>query len=420
MVNLLKTSTVVLETLGCKLNQAETQQLAAQLEQAGYRLVDSPQKADIYILNTCTVTHVADRKSRHLLRLARRLNPSVRLIAVGCYAHRAPQELEQIEGVDLVLNNDQKNDLVSILGNTYSIKQPFTDVLLNQRGNRNRAFLKVQDGCHNFCAFCIVPYVRTREVSLPVSEIVAQIKEKTAAGFKEVVLTGTEVGTYRSDGTDLSGLLKHILEETDIRRLRLSSLQPPEISENLVGLWRDPRLCSHFHLSLQSGSDSVLKRMKRHYTIDDYLLAVILIRDSVPDVAITTDVIVGFPGETETEFQETFEFCRKMRFARIHVFPFSLRPGTLAATLPDQISAAVKKERSRQMLALSKENSKNFRKGFLGRTLEVLWEQSTDGIWSGLTGNYVRVYSRVDVDLSSKIITVKLERIYKDGVWGEC
>jgi threonylcarbamoyladenosine tRNA methylthiotransferase MtaB len=420
MVNLLKTSTVALETLGCKLNQAETQQLAAQLEQAGYRLVDSPRKADIYILNTCTVTHVADRKSRHLLRLARRLNPSVRLIAVGCYAHRDPLELAGIGGVDLVLNNDQKNDLVSILGNTYGIKQPFTDVLLNQRGNRNRAFLKVQDGCHNFCAFCIVPYVRTREVSLPVADIVAQVKEKVAAGFKEVVLTGTEVGTYRSDGTDLSGLLKHIREETDIRRLRLSSLQPPEISENLVGLWRDPRLCSHFHLSLQSGSDPVLKRMKRRYTITDYLQKVNLIRSSVQDVAITTDVIVGFPGETDMEFQETLKFCKDLKFARIHVFPFSPRPGTLAATLPDQISAAVKKERCRQMLALSKESSKNFRQGFLGRTLEVLWEQSSDGIWSGLTGNYIRVYTRISKDLADKLQPVKLVKLYRDGVWGEC
>jgi len=422
MVKLSKTTSVALETLGCKLNQAETQQLAAQLAQAGYKLVDSTQKADIYVLNTCTVTHVADRKSRHLLRLARRLNPSARLIAVGCYAHRAPQELAQIDGVDLILNNDRKNDLVSILKNTYGIKQPFTDVLLNPRVNsqRNRAFLKVQDGCHNFCAFCIVPYVRTREVSLPVTDIVAQVREKVAAGFKEVVLTGTEVGTYRSGGTNLAGLLKHILEKTDICRVRLSSLQPPEISEKLVRPWHDPRLCPHFHLSLQSGSDSVLRRMKRRYTIADYSEKVNLIRGSVTDVAITTDVIVGFPGETETEFQETFEFCRKMHFARIHVFPFSPRPGTLAATMPDQVSAAVKKERSRQMLALAKESSKNFRQGFLGKNIEVLWEQSKDGIWSGLTGNYVRVYSRVDVDLASKTIPVKLERVYNDGLWGEC
>jgi threonylcarbamoyladenosine tRNA methylthiotransferase MtaB len=420
MVKSFKTPAVALETLGCKLNQAETQQLAAQLAQAGYRLVDSPRKADIYILNTCTVTHVADRKSRHLLRLARRLNPSVRLIAMGCYAHRAPRELAPIEGVDLVLNNDQKNDLVSILGNTCGIKQPYIDVLLNHRGNRNRAFLKVQDGCHNFCAFCIVPYVRSREVSVPISEIVAQVKEKTDAGFKEVVLTGTEVGTYRSGGTDLAGLLKHILDETDIRRLRLSSLQPPEISEKLIGLWRDPRLCPHFHLSLQSGSDSVLRRMKRRYNVSDYLRAVALIRDSVPDVAITTDVIVGFAGETEAEFQKTFEFCRKMCFARIHVFPFSPRPGTLAATLPDQISATVRKERSRQMLDLAKESSKNFRQGFLGRTMEVLWEQSMDGVWSGLSGNYIRVYTKISGDLADKLQAVRLVKLYRDGVWGEC
>jgi threonylcarbamoyladenosine tRNA methylthiotransferase MtaB len=410
---------IALDSLGCKLNQAEIQYLAAQLARAGYRIVDSPEKADIYILNTCTVTHIADRKSRHLLRLVRRRHPAVRLVAIGCYAHRSPQELERIKGVDLVLGNDRKMELLSLLEDARILSRPDGAVSRPENdARRNRAFLKVQDGCHNFCAYCIVPHVRTREVSVPVSEIVSRVKEKSAAGFQEVVLTGTEIGTYRCDGTDLARLLKHILDETDIGRVRLSSLQPPEISERLVGLWRDPRLCPHFHLSLQSGSDDVLKRMKRRYTTTDYLRVVALIRHSVPDVAITTDVIVAFPGETDTEFKETLEFCRDLKFARIHVFPFSPRPGTLAAAMPDRISAAVKKERSQIMLSLAKESARGFQQKFLGRTLEVLWERLSGGIWSGLTGNYIRVYARSSEDMTNKLLPVKLTKIYRDGVWG--
>jgi threonylcarbamoyladenosine tRNA methylthiotransferase MtaB len=421
MIEALKTPAVALDSLGCKLNQAEMQQLAAQLTQAGYRLVDSPEKADIYILNTCTVTHIADRKSRHLLRLAQRRNPSARLIAVGCYAHRAPQELAELEGVDLVLGNDRKMGLLKLLEDIGGLKKPLPAASTEQReyGRRTRAFLKVQDGCHNFCAYCIVPYVRTREESLPAADIVAQVKEKVDSGFQEVVLTGTEIGAYRCDGIDLAGLIERILTETHVQRLRLSSLQPHHISPDLIRLWRDPRLCPHFHLSLQSGSDAVLFRMKRRYTIADYLRAVTLIRNLVSDVAITTDVIVGFPGETDAAFQASLDFCRQMRFARIHVFPFSPRPGTLAATMPSQVSAAVKKERSQQMLILAKESSKNFRQQFLGRTMEVLWEQSSGGVWSGLTDNYIRVYAKSGEDLTNKLLPVRLMKLYRDGVWGE-
>jgi threonylcarbamoyladenosine tRNA methylthiotransferase MtaB len=415
-----KIPAVALDSLGCKLNQAEIQYLASQLARAGYRIVDSPEKADIYILNTCTVTHIADRKSRHLLRLAHRRNPSTRLVAIGCYAHRAPQELTALEGVDIVLGNDRKMELLSLLESYHLLSRPVGTVPFpDDDKSRNRAFLKVQDGCHNFCSYCIVPYVRSREVSIPVSEIVNQVKQKSAAGFREVVLTGTEIGAYSSDGTDIAGLLKSILDETDISRLRLSSLQPPDISEKLVELWRDPRLCPHFHLSLQSGSDAVLKRMKRRYTVADYLRAVALIRDSVPGVAITTDVIVGFPGETGVDFRETLEFCRDMQFARIHVFPFSPRPGTAAAAMPDQLSVSVKKERSQIMLSLAKESARGFQQKFLGRTLEVLWEQSSGGVWSGFSGNYIRIYTRSNRDIADKLLPVKLTKFYREGLWGE-
>jgi threonylcarbamoyladenosine tRNA methylthiotransferase MtaB len=410
---------VALDSLGCKLNQAELQQLARELEQAGYRLVDSPERADIYILNTCTVTHVADRKSRHLLRLAHRLNPSARLVAIGCYAHRAPGELKNIEGVKMVIGNDRKMDLLKLLDDDFTrcTSPSATDVRGHSR--RARAFLKVQDGCRNFCTYCIVPYVRTRELSVPAGEIIARIKEKTAAGFKEVVLTGTEIGDYENDGTELEGLLRGILAETDTPRVRLSSLQPHRISPSLVGLWSDPRLCPHFHLSLQSGSDAVLKRMNRRYTAADFRRAAVLLRDSIPDVAITTDVIVGFPGETDGEFQETLNFCRETGFARVHVFPFSPRPGTAASKMNGQVSDDVKKERSRQMLALAKETAKSFRQRFVGRALEVLWEQRSGGVWAGLTGNYIRVYAGSGSNLTSNLMPVKLVKIYRDGVWGE-
>jgi threonylcarbamoyladenosine tRNA methylthiotransferase MtaB len=239
-----------------------------------------------------------------------------------------------------------------------------------------------------------------------------------ASGLKEVVLTGTEIGSYNNNGVSLKGLLERILEETDIARLRLSSLQPQEISAEFIGLWRSSRLCPHFHLSLQSGSDAVLERMKRRYTTVDYRRAVSLIREIVPEAAITTDVIVGFPGETEEEFRESLDFCRRVKFARIHVFPYSPRQGTEAARMPNQIADKVKKQRSQEMLALAEESAQNFRQKFLGRTMTVLWEKQSGGVWSGFTGNYIKVYTESCEDLTNKLVPVKLESIWKDGAWG--
>ena len=410
---------VALDSLGCKLNQAEVQQLARQLLAAGYRLVAPDDRADIYILNTCTVTHVADRKSRHMLRMARRRNPHVRLVAIGCYAGRAPGELEKIEGVDLVIDNARKSQVLQLLEDSFSINTvPAATSPALPQDNRTRAFIKVQDGCRNFCAYCIVPLVRSHVESVPVEHVLAQVAERVAAGYREVVLTGTEIGTYSYGGVDLKGLLARILAETAVPRLRLSSLQPAEISPELIGLWSDPRLCPHFHLSLQSGSDAMLVRMNRRYSTADYRRLVSLIRDSVPDVAVTTDVIVGFPGETDEEFQESYNFCRQMRFARIHVFPYSPRPGTEAASMPRPVPAAVKKERTRQMLALAEDSAYSYRQSFLNRTMEVLWEQKSGVIWSGLTGNYIRVYARSSEDLTGRLSPVRLVKQYRDGVFG--
>jgi len=412
---------VALDSLGCKLNQAEIEALARRLAGAGYRLVAPTDAADIYILNTCTVTATADSKSRKLLRAARRRNPGARLVAIGCYAERAPEELAAIEGVDLVLGNDHKAELPRILGDgaTWQDMTGQGATRPGEGGRRTRAFVKVQDGCHSFCAYCIVPFVRSREMSIPADEVVAQVGERAAAGFKEVVLTGTEIGTYRRGGLDLAGLLGRILAGTDIARLRLSSLQPPEIKPELIELWGDKRLCPHFHLSLQSGSDAVLERMNRRYATADYARALALIRNSVPDAAVTTDVIAGFPGETDAEFRETLEFCRRMRFARIHGFPYSPRPGTAAAKMPGQIPAPLKKARTQELLALAGESLRGFLKQHIGRTPEVLFERASGGLFNGLTGNYIKVYVKSRGDVTNKILPVRLTGLYKDGMMGE-
>jgi threonylcarbamoyladenosine tRNA methylthiotransferase MtaB len=413
-----KPPTITLDSLGCKLNQAEIQQLARQMEDAGYQLVGTSDKADIYVLNTCSVTHVAERKSRHLLRLARRRNPSTRLIAIGCYAQRAPAELARIEGVELVLGNDRKMNLLKLLGVPQGTGKAAVSSGL-RAARRTRAFLKVQDGCKNFCAYCIVPFLRNRLQNVPEEKVVALVQRLVADGYREVVLTGTEIGSYERNNVNLEGLIRRILADTAVPRLRLSSLQPHHISPSLVRLWQDAHLCPHFHLSLQSGSDGVLKRMKRCYTAVGYRQAVELIRSSVPEVAVTSDVIVGFPGETDAEFQETVDFCREMQFARIHVFPFSPRPATAAATMPHQVPTGVTKERVNRMLSLAKESSKAFIERFIGRSFEVLWEQRSGNVWSGLTGNYIKVYTRSKKDLTNIITPVKLLKLYRDGVYGE-
>jgi len=399
---------VALETVGCKLNQAETQLLSRQLARAGYRLVPPDDGADVYVLNTCTVTHVADGKCRRLLKSARRRNPGALVVAIGCYVERARRELTQMKGVDLVLDNHQKMDLLPRLEELGRLSRPPTGTGATQADFRTRAFIKVQDGCDNFCSYCIVPLVRGREKSVPLEQVIDEVKGLVADGYQEVVLTGTEIGAYSHEGVGLKELLQLILKETRVARLRLSSIQPQEITPELLGLWADERLCRHFHLSLQSGSDGVLKRMKRRYSTGDYQRAVDLIRQAVPGVAITTDVIVGFPSETEAEFEQSYNFCKQVQFARIHVFSYSPRPGTQAALMPRQVGDKVKRERSRRMLALARASIHNFRRRFLGKTLLVLWEKETSGVWSGLTDNYIRAYAKSDQDLTNRLLPVKL------------
>ncbi|MBA7477494.1 MAG: tRNA (N(6)-L-threonylcarbamoyladenosine(37)-C(2))-methylthiotransferase MtaB [Dehalococcoidia bacterium] len=392
---------VALETLGCKLNQAESESLARQLAERGCRVVPPSDGAAIYILNTCTVTHIADRKSRHLLRLAQRRNPGAFIIAIGCYAERAPRELAQVTGVNMVLGNEEKARLLDVLEEQGLIS---TSSALLPQMHRTRSLVKVQEGCNQFCSYCIVPLVRGRERSLPLDEAVAEVRARVERGYREVVLTGTQIGSYRNS-PEL--LIQRILIETGVERLRLSSLQPREITAGLLSLWQDSskRLCRHLHLPLQSGSDAVLRRMGRRYSTEDYAQAVARIREAIPDVAITTDVMVGFPGETDEDFAESYRFCQQMAFANIHVFPYSERPCTPATLMPEKIDEPVKKERSKRMLKLARESARRFEEQFLGRTMMVLWEREVDdGVWVGLTDNYIRVVAQSKKPLKNWLI----------------
>ncbi len=410
-----KNSAVALETLGCKLNQAESESLARQLAAAGYRIVQPSDGADVYILNTCTVTHVADRKSRHLLRLARRRNPNALIIAIGCYVERAPEELVGVEEVDIVLGNEEKAFLVQVLNqgglmNTAPACNPAPML-------RTRSMVKIQEGCNQFCSYCIVPLVRGRERSVSPEQIVDEIKARVAMGYREVVLTGTQIGAY-SPSLELG--LRRVLAESDVARLRISSLQPQDLSPQLIALWADRRLCRHLHLPLQSGSDRVLERMKRRYSVNDYERAVAMVREAISDIAITTDIMVGFPGESEEEFEQSYRFCQQMGFANIHVFPYSERPGTTAAQMLGKVPEEVKKERSARMLGLARESALRFRQQFLGRTMAVLWEQKTEEeVWSGLTDNYIRVFTKSSQRLENRLVEARITDWRNGDLWGE-
>ena len=418
--------------MGCKLNQAETESLANRFSKAGFQLVSPGEGADIYIANTCTVTHIADRKSRHWLRLARRRNPQALIIATGCYAQRNRQELAQL--ADLVVDNKEKEHLLA-LTQTLSLEGRGLGEDETKQSQmlaatvRTRSLIKIQDGCHSPCTYCIVPKVRPHEYSLPASQIIDEVKQKVTLGYKELVLTGTKVGSYRdavlnaSEGssTDLRDLVQRILTSTVIERLRLSSLQPSEISSELLALWQDERLCRHFHLALQSGSETVLQRMRRSYSLDQYQRTINLIKE-VPEVAITTDIMVGFPGESDEEFEQSYSFCQQAGFANIHVFPYSPRPETVAVGMPEQIKDKVKQERNQRMLELSRSSHRSFCEQFLGQTMPVLWEKETipgSGIYSGLTSNYIRVFAHSEKSLNNEITPVKLIEFHNQGIWGE-
>ena len=439
--------TVAIATQGCKLNQADSDVLARQFAAAGYRIVDPGAGPQVFILNTCTVTGTADAKARRALRSARRANPQALVVATGCYAQRAPADLEGLEAVSLVVGNFQKDKLVAmvstelgspgqsanpqplvepargfrIFGNAESPRR--FDKLNGFKGLRIRANIKIQEGCDQVCAYCIVPKVRGRERSIPAADLVEQINRYTGEGFKEVVLTGTQLGTYGFDlpETSLVRLLRRILDETTAPRIRVSSLQAQEITPELLDLWdtKNPRLCPHFHIPLQSGSDGVLKAMRRRYDTGTFAATVEMVRRCIPGAGITTDIIVGFPGEDAAGFRESLDFASSMAFSDMHVFPYSPRPGTSAAHYPNRVAEAEKKDRTAEMLEVAAKGFRAFRNSQIGTTRPVLWENAVekDGTsqWSGLTDNYIRVYGQSPLDMANVISQARLVQ----GVGGD-
>ncbi len=420
-------TTFAIETHGCKLNQSDALLLAREFTEAGLTQVREDEVADIYVVNSCTVTHVADRKARQSVRSARRRNPEATVIATGCYAERSPGVLKAMEEIDLVFGNVAKPRLVQqVLNWREEQAVPCTtgdiDEFVSPRSLRSRAMVKIQEGCNQVCAYCIVPRVRGRERSIPVEEIVSEIRHYVSVGYREAVLTGTQLGSYGFDltGASLTSLIGSILSDTAIERLRVSSLQPREITDDLLQLWMDERLCPHFHIPLQSGSDSVLRRMRRRYSANEYLESVQRIRQEIPNVSITADVIVGFPGETEEDFVATYELSERIAFADMHVFPFSVRPGTSAAHYDAQVPPAVKSERMDALLGLASAQRNQFRSNSLGETHPVLWEgerfHRAERYWTGLTDNYIRVSTQYAGQLQNVITKATLKSVDKNGV----
>jgi len=418
-MNISPCKTFALDTLGCRLNQAESESIARQLIERGYRITLDLSHASVYILNTCTVTHTADRKSRQLLRHAHRCNPCIMTMAIGCYAERNRNDILRSAGADIVLRNIEKESLIDILE---GMELNSCDRKYDGEFLRTRSLVKIQAGCNQYCSYCIVPFVRDREHSVPIDKVLDEIKSKIQMGYREVVLTGTRIGSY---SPRLDTLVSRILAETPIERLRLSSLQPHEVKDELLSLFQNDRVCRHIHLPLQSGSERTLEQMKRPYFAADYRNTIHRIRDAVPDIAVTTDVIVGFPGETGDDFNENYRFCQEMDFSRMHVFPYSPRPGTAAASMPGRIDNRTTRERANAMLHLACESSQRFIKRFTDRTMPVLWEQETDkNLWTGLTDNYIRVFTRSDQNLRNRLEEVQLSPYidikYKTpGLWAD-
>ena len=418
---------VAIHTHGCKLNQADSQVLARQFQEAGFTVVRSATQADVVILNSCTVTANSDSKARRYLRRARRANPDALVVATGCYAQRAKDELSAMEEVSLVLDNRQKETLVSTVAAKLNVvaDSSIQNAPVAAPVGRSRAMVKIQEGCDQVCAYCIVPKVRGRERSIPPEEIIAEINGRSENGCREAVLTGTQLGTYGFDlpGIDLRDLIRRVLAETSIDRLRVSSLQAQEITHELLELWEDPRLCPHFHIPLQSGSDTILRSMRRRYDTARFAETVELVRKKIPDAGITTDTIVGFPGEGAREFAESYSFAMSVGFSDMHVFPYSIRPGTSAAHLDGQVEVIKKRERTGEMLELAATAVREFRLGSLGQTRPVLWEpgkgRDAGGIWSGLTDNYLRVKAQSDRDLGNVITDARLIGLDGDWVTGE-
>ena len=425
-----------LHNLGCKVNAYETEAMQHLLEEAGYEIVPFTHKADVYVINTCSVTNMADRKSRQMLHKAKKNNPDSIVVAAGCYVQTSEKEVLNDLSVDIVIGNDRKHDLVRLL-EEYSLdsvndtvddindgKHDFEELFIDQTKEHTRAFIKVQDGCNQFCSYCIIPYARGRVRSRRFENVIAEVERLAANGFKEVVLTGIHLSSYGVDFEEATGLLELIQAVNAVKgieRIRLGSLEPKIVTEHFASeLSKLDKICPHFHLSLQSGCDATLKRMNRKYTTKEYERGCELLRKYFVHPAITTDVIVGFPGETEEEFEQTKAYLEHIHFYEMHIFKYSKRKGTRAAVMPDQIDEQVKAARSEKLIALGHDMSKEFRKFYIGKNEEVLFEEKAvigdKEYFVGYTKEYVKVAKKTDENLENQIVSGRISGMLTDEI----
>jgi len=422
-------------TLGCKVNTSETEGMKRLFQKAGYETVPEDEYADVYIVNTCTVTSMSDKKSRQMLRRAHSLNPQAIVAAVGCFAQVSPDEAAKIPGVNLVVGNNMKHQIVELVENVAG-DRPVT--LVNERKSlsvyeelpveaydgHTRAFLKIQDGCDQFCSYCIIPYARGPVRSRSLEDVIHEAEGFAQRGYKEVVLTGIHLTSYGDDknGAGLGDLIYRIHDIEGIERIRLGSLEPMFLTMDFIQRIKSlPKFCPHFHISLQSGCERTLRRMNRKYTPEDYRGIVKALREHIPDVTLTTDIMVGFPGETEEDFLESYRFCEEMEFLWIHVFKYSPRKGTPAAKYPDQVDAAIKDQRSRDMIALAERMRERIFGQYIGREMSVLMEQPIKGSprdMEGLTANYIPVAVEVENPCAGEIIKTRLLSIEGERMRG--
>lgn len=397
----------------------------------GYKVVHTEEKSDICVINTCTVTNIADKKSRQIIRHVKTLNPEALIVVTGCYAEVNRKELENVKDIDIIISNAEKKDIVSITENklnTREIKAIGEEKEYSEFGTvtyteKTRAVIKVQDGCNNFCSYCIIPYAKGRVRSRKIENVVAEIEKIVDKGIKEVVITGIHIASYGKDfenKTELIDLLEEINKIEGLKRIRLGSLEPKIITKEFVTrLKKLDKICNHFHLSLQSGCDDTLKRMNRKYTAEEFREGVKLLRDNFEDVALTTDIIVGFPGETEKEFETTYKFLEEIKFSKMHVFKYSIREGTVAAKMENQIDGSIKEKRSQELIKLSNKNEEEFMKKNVGKVVEVLFEnRKENGYTEGHTTNYITVDAEGE-DLENTVRKVKIEGIEKEILVGK-
>lgn len=428
---------VAFHTLGCKVNQYETEAIAELFKNSGYQVVDFTDSADVYVINTCTVTNIGEKKSGQIIRRARKNNKDAIIVVMGCYAQVAHQEASSISGVNIVIGTQNRQKIIELVEKFELDRRQIVDVgnIMTQREfegieikayrDRTRAFIKIQDGCDRFCSYCIVPYARGPVRSRKPDSITDEVVRLSQNGYKEIVLTGIHVASYGKDlgNIGLVDIILKIHEIKGIERIRLSSVEPLAINEEFLQRCKPLyKLCPHYHVSLQSGCDSTLKRMNRRYTAEQYRDVIKMLRNNINDVSITTDIIVGFPGETKQEFEQTYKFLEEMAFSKMHVFKYSPRKGTPAAKFAEQVSYSEKEERSNKLLELDLKNQYEFKKKFIGREMDVLLERQVKGrpeLMEGLTPNYINVAVKAGKNLQATIQTVKLANVECDYIIGE-